>query len=105
LPDLALHILCSARYSDVEHAMRAIAKAIADRVFESMSSGCCGYAGDRGITHPELTASATATMAEEIRAAHCTRGAGSNLPCQIAMSRATKIDFRGILALLDDATR
>jgi D-lactate dehydrogenase len=103
--DLAIHIPCSGHGSDVGPAMREIARAVAGRVFEPTSSGCCGFAGDRGITHPELTASATAPMAQEIRAAGCSRGVGSNLPCQVAMTRATGIEFRGILTVLEEVTR
>jgi D-lactate dehydrogenase len=105
LPDLALHIPCGAHHTGIEADLRAIARAVAERVYEPPSSGCCGFAGDRGFTHPELTASATAPMAAEIRAAQCTHGAGSNLPCQVAMTRATGIEFSGILAVLEEATR
>ncbi|GAA1151061.1 hypothetical protein GCM10009579_85390 [Streptomyces javensis] len=32
------------------------------------SWGCCAFAGDRGLLHPELTGSATAARAKEVRA-------------------------------------
>jgi len=32
------------------------------------AAGCCAFAGDRGFLHAELTRSATAEEAEEVRA-------------------------------------
>ena len=105
LPELALHIPCGARRQGIEDDLRAIAGAVAERVVEPIESGCCGFAGDRGLTHPELTASATAPMAAELRAEGCTRGASANYPCQLGMTRGTGIPFQGLLEVLEEATR
>ena len=60
---VALHPVCSLHHAGTEDKLRAIAAAIADEVFVPPSAGCCGFAGDCGFLHPELTASATAPMA------------------------------------------
>jgi D-lactate dehydrogenase len=104
LPDLALHIPCGAHHLGIAGDLRVIAAAVAERVYEPPSSGCCGFAGDRGFTHPELTASATAPMAAEILTAGCTRGAGSNPPCAVGMARATGLPFSGLLEILVEVT-
>ena len=105
VPDLALHVSCGAQHLGIAEDLRTIARAVAVRVVEPTGGGCCGFAGDRGFTHPELTASATAPMAAEIRAASCTLGATSNLPCGVGMARATGIEFVGLLAVLEEVTR
>ena len=105
LPDLALHISCGAQHLGIADDLRTLARALAVRVVEPTGGGCCGFAGDRGFTHPELTASATAPMAAEIRAASCTLGATSNLPCGVGMARATGIPFRHLLEVLEAGTR
>ena len=46
---------------------RELAGALADEVVVPTSAGCCGFAGDRGFLHPELTASATAAEARRGR--------------------------------------
>ena len=35
--------------------MQKIAEAVADTVNTPVNWGCCGFAGDRGMLHPELT--------------------------------------------------
>jgi D-lactate dehydrogenase len=105
IPDLALHVSCGAQHLGIGADLRAVASAMAVRVVEPSRSDCCGFAGDRGFSHPELTASATAPMAAEIRMAGCTQGATSNLPCGIGMARATGIPFRHLLEVLEEVTR
>ncbi|HWA40625.1 MAG TPA: hypothetical protein VG712_03380, partial [Gemmatimonadales bacterium] len=89
----------------IEDDLRALASAVAERVTVPRSNGCCGFAGDRGFTHPELTASATASMAAELSAAGHTTGLTSNLPCGIGMTRACGFEFRNILTVLEEITR
>lgn len=105
LPDAALHITCGARHLGLEDDLRVLAAAVAERVTVPRSNGCCGFAGDRGFTHPELTASATAPMAAELSAAGHTVGLTSNLPCGIGMTRACGFEFRNILAVLEQQSR
>ena len=51
--------------------------------------GCCAFAGDRGLLHPELTASATAAQAAEIAEGHFDAYASCNRTCELGMTRAT----------------
>ncbi|MEO6067220.1 MAG: FAD-binding and (Fe-S)-binding domain-containing protein [Gemmatimonadales bacterium] len=105
IPDAVLHVTCGAIHLGLTDDLKAIANAVADRVSVLATNGCCGFAGDRGFTHPELTASATAPMANEIRSAGYPLGLTSNLPCGIGMARATGIPFRHILEVLEEVTR
>lgn len=105
LPDAALHLTCGAQHLHQEEDLRALAAKVVARVTIPASNGCCGFAGDRGVTHPELTASATAPMADEIAALGHTLGLTSNLTCGIGMARATGIPFRDLLDVLEQVTR
>jgi D-lactate dehydrogenase len=67
--------------------------------------GCCAFAGDRGLLHPELTASATAREAAEIATRTFAAYASSNRTCEIGMSRATGQPYVHVLELLEQATR
>jgi len=72
-------------------------------VFVPLAAGCCGFAGDRGFTHPELTRSATEAEAAEIAASpRCDRWVSSSRTCEIAMTRATGRPFVSVLSLLED---
>ena len=48
-------------------------RAVAAEVTVPVDWGCCGFAGDRGLLHPELTASATAREAAEVAASAARR--------------------------------
>ena len=70
LDSLSLHPTCSSTRIDANGALMDVARAVAREVHVPMSWGCCGFAGDRGMLHPELTASATAAQAAEVRDRH-----------------------------------
>lgn len=67
--------------------------------------GCCGYAGDRGMLHPELTDSATAPEAADVAAFGAEVHASCNRTCELGMTRATGQDYRHVLEVLEEATR
>lgn len=64
---------------------------------------CCGFAGDRGMLHPELTDSAAALEAAEVRELRASAHASTNRTCEIGMTRATGQPYRHILELLASA--
>lgn len=67
--------------------------------------GCCAFAGDRGMLHPELTASATAPEATALAGRHFDAYASANRTCELAMTRATGKAYQHILELLESVTR
>ncbi|KAF2414958.1 FAD-binding oxidoreductase [Microbacterium sp. B35-04] len=102
---LALHPTCSSTQLGLDPALRRVAGAVADEVVVPDAWSCCGFAGDRGMLHPELTASATASEATEVRALGADAHASCNRTCELGMTRATGSDYRHVLELLEEATR
>ncbi|WP_433225689.1 heterodisulfide reductase-related iron-sulfur binding cluster [Microtetraspora malaysiensis] len=104
LPSLALHPTCSSTRLGLDAAISKIAEAVAEQVVVPDDWQCCAFAGDRGLLHPELTASATraeaAAVAEGDYAAH----ASVNRTCEIGMTRATGKTYHHLLDLLDQVT-
>ena len=70
-----------------------------------MDWNCCGYAGDRGMLHPELTASATREEAKEVAAIDSAHHASLNRTCELGLSRATGHEYQHVLELLEVASR
>src|SRR5690606_19249258 len=60
IESLVLHPTCSSKQMGLDGDLVAVAEAAAVKVEVPTDWGCCGYAGDRGMLHPELTAAATA---------------------------------------------
>ncbi|MCT1607776.1 FAD-binding oxidoreductase [Nesterenkonia massiliensis] len=94
---LTLHPTCSSHKAGLTQSMQTLAEAIAEKVHIPDEWGCCGFAGDRGMLHPELTASATASEAAEVRRLDAAEHASCNRACEIAMTRATGRDYRHLL--------
>jgi D-lactate dehydrogenase len=106
LQRLALHPTCSSTQLGLDPALMTVARAVADEVFVPDSWGCCGFAGDRGLLHPELTASATQVQSAQIaQAGPFDAYASCNRTCELGMTRATGQQYQHVLELLDLATR
>lgn len=105
LPSMALHPTCSSTQLGANDALETIARAAAEEVFVPPSWGCCAFAGDRGLLHPELTASATDKQAAEINEREFAAYASVNRTCEIGMSKATGHTYRHVLEYLAEATR
>jgi len=100
-----VHPTCATRRLSLAHPLRTLASVLADDVYIAPSATCCAFAGDRGITHPELTASATRPQAEEIAGRSFDAYLSSNRTCEIALERATGQPYESPLVLLERLTR
>ncbi len=97
---IALHITCSARKMGLEEDLLAIAEVCADKVFVPEEEGCCGFAGDKGFTTPELNASALSRLKQQLPA-DCHEGYSNSRTCEIGLSRHSGIPYRSIAYLVD----
>lgn len=102
---IALHPTCSSRQLGLDAALEQIARAVAQEVVTPLEWRCCGYAGDRGMLHPELTASATRREAAELAGQDHDAYASLNRTCEQGMTEATGRPYRHILQHLEAATR
>lgn len=102
---LVLHPTCSSTRLGLNPKLSAVAGALAESVLVPDSWGCCGFAGDRGMLHPELTESATREQAEEIRGFGEAALASCNRTCELGMTRATGSGYQHVLELLAELCR
>ncbi|WP_346769245.1 FAD-binding and (Fe-S)-binding domain-containing protein [Planctomonas sp. JC2975] len=105
LASVAVHRTCSTAALHVDAALDAVCAFVADEVYEPDAWGCCAFAGDRGMLHPELTASATSAEALELGEREFDAYVSANRTCEIGMSRATGRPYRHVLEVLEEATR
>lgn len=104
-PSLTLHPTCSSTQMGLNPALQTLAEAISGSVHTPLNWGCCAFAGDRGMLHPELTASATAAEASDVAALGSHSHASCNRTCELGISRATGRSYQHILELLELASR
>jgi D-lactate dehydrogenase len=100
-----VHPTCATRHMGLAPRLRSLAGALADEVFVAPSATCCGFAGDRGIAHPELTAGATRDQAAELAGRHFDAYLSSNRTCEIGLSRATGEHYESFIFLLEELSR
>jgi D-lactate dehydrogenase len=100
-----VHPTCATRHMGLAPRLRSLAGALAEDVYIAPSATCCGFAGDRGISHPELTAAATRDQAAELAGRHFDARLSSNRTCEIGLSRATGERYESFLFLLEELTR
>ncbi len=100
-----VHPTCASRHMGLAPRLRSLAGALADDVYVAPSATCCGFAGDRGISHPELTAAATRPQAEELAGRDFDAHLSNNRTCEIGLSRATGADYESVILLLERLTR
>ncbi|WCC80593.1 FAD-binding and (Fe-S)-binding domain-containing protein [Cutibacterium equinum] len=96
----ALHPTCSSTRMGWNDALRRCAEAVADEVVVADAWGCCGFAGDRGMLHPELTESATRREAAELATRDFDLYVSANRTCELGMERATGKPWRHVLSVL-----
>jgi D-lactate dehydrogenase len=110
LARIAVHPTCAVGQLGLAGKLDALARALADDVLVPAASTCCGMAGDRGLLHPELPASALRDSAAELaerRAGgeHVDAHVCSNRTCEIALQQVTGAPYESFVLALERLTR
>jgi D-lactate dehydrogenase len=101
LPEtVAIHTTCSSEKMGLNAKLLAVAKRCAEKVVVPERVGCCGFAGDRGFTFPELNAAALADLRPAVEG-KCTAGYSNSRTCEIGLSLHSGIYYKSILYLVD----
>jgi D-lactate dehydrogenase len=96
--------VCSVKKTGMEKKLLELAKLCAKEV-TCIETNCCGFAGDRGFTFPELNAHGQRHLKEQIPC-DCKEGYSTSRTCEIGMSEHSGgISFKSIFYLIDEVTR
>ena len=102
---VALHITCSMRRMGIADKIVTLAKMCAKRVVLPEGVGCCGFAGDKGFTQPELNAYALRKLRVAVEKSGATEGYSNSRTCEIGLTTHSGIEYRSIAYLVEAATR
>ncbi|MCC8998741.1 MAG: 4Fe-4S dicluster domain-containing protein, partial [Candidatus Contendobacter sp.] len=97
---VAIHPTCSNINMGLQAKLKAIAETCVEKVIVPDRVSCCGWAGDKGFTAPELNASAL----RDLKAAlpdECQSGYSTSRTCEIGLSLHSGRYYRSIVYLLD----
>ena len=98
---VALHVVCSMRKKGQGAMLNALARRCAKTVIEPAGITCCGFAGDKGFSHPELNESALTGLREQVR--DCRSGFSTSATCEIGLSEHGGIPYQHLMVLVDKA--
>ena len=101
---IAIHHTCSSMKMGLEDKFLSVAQTCAEKVVVPERVGCCGFAGDRGFTQPELNESALNELEPAVRPA-CSGGYSNSRTCEIGLSLHSGLYYKSILYLIDECTK
>ena len=101
---VALHITCSTREMGVSGHLIELAKLCSKNVFLPEGVGCCGFAGDRGFTYPEINKYALRKLRPQIEENHIEVGYSNSRTCEIGLQSNTGVPYMSIVYLVNECT-
>ncbi len=101
---IVIHTTCSTRKSGLVEKFEKVAHMCSSNVTIPKSVSCCGFAGDRGFTYPELNRSALRHLKEEIPK-NVKYAFSTSKTCEIGLSEHSGLDYKSIFYLVERCTR
>lgn len=98
-----LHVTCTSQKMGLADKMQQLAERCSTQVIKPEHIQCCGFAGDKGFTTPELNENALAPLKAQVPK-NCKTGYSNSRTCEIGLSHHAGIDYQSILYLVDKAT-
>ena len=65
--------------------------------------GCCGFAGDKGFTQPEINTWALRNL--KLQVDRFSAGYSNSRTCEIGLSRNSDIDYKSVMYLVREAIK
>jgi len=96
---VAVHLTCSSEKMGLQSKLIAVASACAEEVVVPEKIHCCGFAGDRGFTYPELNTVALEGLTEQV--SDCSSGYSNSRTCEIGLSLHGAITYKSIVYLVE----
>lgn len=100
---IAVHVTCSTQHLGEAQALIDIARRCAKEVVVPEGIHCCGFAGDKGFTTPQLNAHSLRSLKNAVQV--CTEGISTSRTCEIGLSQHGGIDYHGLVYLVDRVSR
>ena len=99
---VAVHPTCSTRLMGLDKTLAALAGLCSTQVTVPEGVGCCGFAGDKGMTRPELNAYALRKLRDQVR--DIPIGYSNSRTCEIGLTTNSGIPYVSIAYLVNACT-
>jgi D-lactate dehydrogenase len=67
--------------------------------------GCCGFAGDKGFTNPEMNKYALRKLRPQLEKAGVKRGFSNSRTCEIGLTTNSGVPYQSIVYLVDECAK
>jgi len=101
---IAIHITCSMTRMNLGDKVIALAKKCSKNVHVPEEVGCCGFAGDKGFTQPEVNKYALRNLRPQIQTNNIKLGYSNSRTREIGLSTHSGIPYQSIVYLVDKCT-
>lgn len=98
-----IHQTCSTKTMQKEHHLVNLAQKCSTNVIIPQNITCCGFAGDRGFSFPELNKSALRNLKKQIPN-DAKFAFSTSKTCEIGLSEHSGLPYRSIIYLVDKCT-
>ncbi len=102
---VALHLTCSTRLMGIAPKVIGLAQMCSTQVVLPEGVGCCGFAGDKGFTHPELNRYALRHLREQVEKHGVKRGFSNSRTCEVGLTTNAGVPYQNLIYLVDEVTR
>lgn len=102
---VAVHVTCSSRLMGLAETIIGLARRCSTNVVVPSEIGCCGFAGDKGFTRPELNAWGLRKLKPQIAAAGVTYGYSNSRTCEIGLTYNSGVPYKSIAYLVNQVTK
>ena len=99
---VAIHLTCSMRLMHKTGKMLELARMCSTNVLVPEGVGCCGFAGDKGMTHPELNKYALRKLKDQVKGIPV--GYSNSRTCEIGLATNSGIPYVSIAYLVNRCT-
>jgi D-lactate dehydrogenase len=99
---ITVFAVCSMKKMGLDGKLADLARICASKVIVA-DTNCCGFAGDRGFTYPELNKHGLRNLKTQL-AENITHGYSTSRTCEVGLSLHTGISHKSIVYLVDQVS-
>ena len=101
---ISVHVTCSTREMGLGDQLVELARLCSTNVLVPVGVGCCGFAGDKGFTHPEVNRYALRKLRSQIEENKVVYGYSNSRTCEIGLQTNSGVPYMSIAYLVNECT-
>jgi len=101
---ISVHVTCSTREMGLGDQLVDLARLCSSRVLVPEGVGCCGFAGDKGFSNPEVNKYALRKLRAQIEANQVVYGYSNSRTCEIGLQTNSGVPYMSIAYLVNECT-